>query len=174
MGYARMQLRAAATAFVLFAISSFLLFLLVRGVGNITAVLPLPVRLPAYSPGDTIGALLDLRPVIALAAATLLVLAVLMIVRNAFLDRAVHMFASMLTLLLASSVGVIAGFGAYLSVTQRHLVLPQGALPVVICLAALTAGSLIALAGLQRSLLLRTLLAPVLALGAPILLMWGG
>src|ERR1700744_5208221 len=129
MGYAKMQLRAAATAFVLFAVSSLALFLLVRGVGNIAAVLPLPKPLPAYSPGDTIGALLDLRPVIALGAATLLALAGVMIIRSAFLDRAVHMFVSMLTLLLASSIGIIAGFGAYLSITERHLVVPAGALP---------------------------------------------
>ena len=174
MNYAKMQLRAAATAFVLFALSSLLLFLLVRGVGNIAAALPLPHPLPSYSPGDTVGALLDLKPVIALGAVTLLALAIVMIVRNAFLDRAVHMFASMLTLLLASSIGVIAGFGGYLSLTHRQLVLPGGALPIVICFAAMLAGSLLALAGLQKSLWLRTLLAPLLAIGAPLLLMYAG
>jgi len=174
MNYAKMQLRAAATALLLFAISSFLLFLLVRGIGNVAAVLPLPTPLPSYSPGDTVGALRDLRPVVALGAAILVALAILMIIRNAFLDRAVHMLASMLTLLLASSIGVIVGFSAYLSLTERHVVVPAGVLPVVICLAAVMAGSFLALAGLQRSWLLRTVLAPVLAIGAPILLMYGG
>ena len=174
MNYAKMQMRAALTAFVLFAISSLALFLLVRGVGNIASVLTLPKPLPPYSPGDTVGALLDLRPVIALGAATLLALAVVMIIRNGFLDRAVHMFVSMLVLLLASSIGVIVGFGAYLSINERHLVVPGGLIPAAICLAILMAVSFFSLEGLRQSWILRTILAPVLAIGAPILLIYGG
>ena len=174
MAYAKMQIRAAATAFLLFAVSSLLLFLLARGVGNIAAILPLPWPLPAYSPGDTIGALLDLRPVTALAAATLLAVAAVIIVRNAFLDRAVHMFVSMLTLLLASSIGIIVGFGAYLSIIERKPVVPAGALPAAICFAVLLVLSFTSLDAVRRSLVLRTILAPVLALAAPVLLIVGG
>lgn len=172
MNYAKMQFRAAATAFVVFAVASLLLFLLVRGVGNVAAALPLPRPLPAYSPGDTIGALLDLRPVVALGAATLLAVAVVLIIRNAFLDRAVHMFISMLTLLLASSIGIILGFGAYLSLMARNLVVPAGVLPAAICFAVLLLVSFISLDGLRRSLPVRMLLVPVLTVGAPILLIF--
>ncbi|MDR3473179.1 MAG: hypothetical protein P4M09_16080 [Devosia sp.] len=172
MNYAKMQFRAAATAFVVFAVASLLLFLLVRGVGNVAAALPLPKPLPPYSPGDTIGALLNLKPVVALAAATLLAVAVVLIIRNAFLDRAVHMFISMLTLLLASSIGVIVGFGAYLSIMAHNLVVPVGVVPAAICFGVLLLVSFISLDGLRRSLLTRMLLVPVLTVGAPILLIF--
>ena len=174
MNYAKMQFRAAATAFVVFAVASLLLFLLVRGVGNVAAVLPLPKPLPSYSPGDTIGALLNLKPVIAVGAATLLAVALVLIVRSAFLDRAVHMFVSMLTLLLASSIGIIVGFGGYLSIIARNLVVPGGVLPAAICFAVMLAISFISLDGLRRSLIIRTLLVPVLAIGAPMLLIFAG
>src|SRR3954451_3514909 len=60
----KLQLKAASTAFVLFLGASLALFGLVRGVGNVAAVLPLPRSLPSYSPLQTIGALLDLKPLI--------------------------------------------------------------------------------------------------------------
>ena len=173
MNYAKLQLRAGATALVLFSVSSLALFLLVRGVGNIASVLPLPKPLPSYSPGDTIGALLDLKPVIAMAAATLLALAIVVLIRNAFLDRAVHMFVSMLVLLLASSLGIVIGFGAYLSINARHLIVPGGLLPGAVCLAILMAVSCFNLDTLRASWVLRTILAPVLAIGAPLLLIYG-
>ena len=75
MGYVKLQVRAAATAFILFALASLALFFLVRGVGNIAAVLPLPRALPSYSPNNTIGAVLDLRPLVALGSGVLLAVA---------------------------------------------------------------------------------------------------
>ena len=173
MGYVKLQIRAAATAFLLFAFASLALFFLVRGVGNIAAVLPLPRDLPNYSPVQTIGAILDLRPLIALGAGTLLAAAVVMVISNAFLDRTVYMLVSMMTLVLASSIGIVAGFGAYLTITEHRLVIPPGVVPVAIAFAVLMLLSFASLDGLRRSLLLRTALVPVLAIGAPLLLMYG-
>jgi hypothetical protein len=174
MGFAKLQIKAAATAFVLFAFASVALFFLVRAVGNMAAVLPLPRELPPYSPVQTIGAVLDLRPLIALGAGTLLATAVVMIIRNAFLDRAVYMLVSMLTLVLASSIGIVAGFGAYLTITEHKLVIPPGILPAAIAFGVMMVLSFADLDGLRRSLLLRTLLAPILVVGAPILLIMCG
>ena len=174
MGFMKLQLRAAGTALVMFACASLALFFLVRAVGNIAAALPLPRELPPYSPVQTIGAVLDLRPLIAIGAGTLLAAAVVLIVRNAFLDRAVYMLVSMMTLVLASSIGIVAGFGAYLSITEHKLVVPPGVLPTAIALAVLLGLSLASLDGLRRSLLLRTVLAPLLVIGAPVLLIMGG
>jgi hypothetical protein len=173
MSFVKLQIRAAATAFVLFACASLLLFLLVRGVGNVAAALPLPQALPAYSPNDTIGAVLDLRALVALASGMLLAVAFVLIVRSAFLDRAVYMLVSMLTLVLASSIGVVAGFGAFWFVIERRVLVPPGVVPAAIAFAVMLAISLASLDGLRRSLLLRTLLVPVLAIGAPVLLMYG-
>lgn len=170
----KLQLKAASTAFILFLCASLALFALVRGVGNVAAVLPLPRSLPSYSPVQTIGALLDLRPLITIGAAILLVTAIVLIVRNAFLDRAVYMLASMLTLVLASIIGIVAGFSAYLGITEHRLIVPQGSIPVTICFAIVLILSFTNIDGLRRSLLLRTLLVPILALGAPALLIYGG
>ena len=80
----------------------------------------------------------------------------------------------MLTLLLASSIGIIVGFGGYLSIIARNLVVPGGVLPAAICFAVMLAISFISLDGLRRSLIIRTLLVPVLAIGAPMLLIFAG
>jgi hypothetical protein len=175
MDFVKLQVRAAATAFVLFAFASLALFMLVRGVGNVAAVLPIHLpKLPPYSPVDTIGAILDLRPLIALGAGTLLAVALVMIVRNAYLDRAVYMLVSMLTLVLASSIGIVAGFGLYRSITEHKVVVPPGVIPAAIAFAVVLVLSFASLDGLRRSLILRTLLVPVLAVGAPVLLMYAG
>ncbi|HTJ56343.1 MAG TPA: hypothetical protein VL418_02095 [Devosiaceae bacterium] len=174
MSFAKLQIKAAATAFALFACASLALFFLVRSVGNVAAVLPLARQLPAYSPVQTIGAVLDLRPVIALGAGTLLAAGVVLVIRNAFLDRAVYMLISMLTLVLASSIGIVAGFGAYHSIIDHKLLVPPGLLPSAIALGVMMVLSLANFDGLRSSLLLRTLLAPVLVVGAPILLIIGG
>lgn len=174
MGFAKLQMRAAATAFVLFTCASVLLFLLVRGVGNVAAALPLPAALRVYSPDQTIGALVDIKPVVAFGAGVLLVVALVLIVRSAFLDRAVYMVVSMLTLVVASSLGIVVGFGAYLSISAHRVVIPQGIAPVAIAAIIMLVLSFASLDSLRRSLLLRTLLAPVLVIGAPVLLIFGG
>ena len=174
MSFAKLQIKAATTAFVLFVLVSLSLFMLARGVSNIAAVLPLPRRLPAYLPSDSIGALLDLRPVTILGAGVLLAVAVIMVIRIPFLDRAVQMLLSMLTLLVASTIGIMTGYAAFVSISDHHLVLPTGALPAAICFAVLLAVSFADIDGLRRSLLLRTVLAPVLAIGAPVLLIIAG
>jgi hypothetical protein len=170
----KLQLKAASTAFILFLFASLTLFALVRGVGNVAAALPLPKSLPSYSPLQTIGALLDLRPLIAIGAGILLVAAIVLIVRSAFLDRAVYMLASMLTLVLASIIGIVAGFAAFVAVTEHRLIVPQGIIPAAICFAIVLFLSFTSLDSLRRSLLLRTMLVPILAIGAPVLLVYGG
>ncbi len=174
MSFVKLQIRAAATAILLFAVASFLLFVLVRGVGNVAAVLPLPQTLPSYSPADTIGAMLDLRPLAAMGSGTLLAVAFVLVFRSSFLDRAVYMLVSMLTLVLASSIGIVAGFGAYHFMIERKIMVPPGVVPAAIAFALMLAISLASLDGLRRSLVLRTLLAPVLIVGAPVLLMYAG
>jgi len=99
---------------------------------------------------------------------------VVLVVRSAFLDRAVYMLVSMLTLVLASSIGIVIGFAAYLTITTHKLIVPPGLLPAAIAFAVLMVLSFASLDGLRRSLLLRTVLAPVLVVGAPILLIMGG
>lgn len=174
MSFVRLQLKAAATAFSLFTFASLMLFLLVRGVGNVAAALPLSDALPSYSPNGTIGAILDLRPLVALGSGTLLAVAFVLVVRSAFLDRAVYMLVSMLTLVLASSIGIVTGFGLYHFVTEHRLLVPPGVVPAAVAFAAMLAVSLASLDGLRRSLLLRTVLAPLLVVGAPVLLMYAG
>jgi hypothetical protein len=174
MSFVKLQIRAAGTAFLLFAVASLLLFILVRGVGNVAAVLPLPSALPAYSPVVTIGAVLDLRPLIALGSGTLLAVAFVLIIRSSFLDRAVYMLVSMLTLVLACSIGIVAGFGGYLFITEHKLLVPPGVIPAAIAFVVMLCVSLASLDGLRRSLLVRVLLIPLLAVGAPVLLMYGG
>jgi hypothetical protein len=174
MSFVTLQIRAAATAFVLFGCASLLLFLLVRGVGNVAAVLPLPTTLPPYSPVGTIGAMLDLRPLVTLGSGMLLAVAFVLVISNAFLDRAVYMLVSMLTLILASSIGIVAGFGGYLFITEHKLLVPPGVVPAAIAFAIMLGVSLASLDGLRRSWLLRAVLAPVLVIGAPVLLMYGG
>ena len=129
MDFMRLQLRAAATAFGIFAVASLLLLLLVRGVGNIAAVLPFPRHLPSYSPAETLAALLDLRPLVAFGAGVLLAAAFVLIIRSQFLDRAVYMLVSMLTLILASSLGIAAGFAVYLFAVDRRIMVPEGIVP---------------------------------------------
>jgi hypothetical protein len=170
MSFAKLQIKAAATAFVLFVFASLCLFMLARGVSNVAAVLPLPKRLPVYLPSDTIGALLDLRPVTMLGAGVLLAVAVILVIRIPFLDRAVQMLLSMLTLLVASIIGIMTGYAGFVSINEHRLVLPAGVLPAAICFAVLVAVSFADIEGLRRSLLLRTLLVPVLAIAAPVLL----
>jgi hypothetical protein len=174
MSFIRLQVKAAATAFGLFAGASCLLFLLVRGVGNVAAALPLPADLPPYSPNGTIGAVLDLRPLVALGSGTLLAVALVLVIRSAFLDRAVYMLVSMLTLVLASSIGIVAGFGLYFFATEHRLLVPPGVVPAAIAFAVMLGVSLASLDGLRRSFVLRTVLAPLLVIGAPVLLMYGG
>jgi hypothetical protein len=173
MDFMRLQVRAAATAFFIFACASLSLFLLVRGVGNIAAVLPLPRGLPAYSPNNTIGAVLDLRPLVALGSGVLLAVAFVLIVHSNFLDRAVYMLVSMLTLVLASTIGIVVGFGVDLFATEHRVLVPPGVVPAAIAFAVLLCVSSASLDGLRRSLLLRTVLAPLLVIGAPLLLMYG-
>jgi hypothetical protein len=173
MSYVKLQIKAAATAFLLFAVASFMLFLLVRGVGNVAAAF-FPSRLPNYAPMATIGAVLNLQPLIALGAGVLLAVALVLIFRSAFLDRAVYMLVSMLTLVLASSIGIVAGFGGYLAITEHRLLVPPGVVPAAIAFAIILGLSLCSLDGLRRSIFLRLLLIPALAIGAPILLMYGG
>jgi hypothetical protein len=173
MSFIRLQIRAAASAIVLFAIASFVLFLLVRGVGNVAAVLPFSRDLPPYSPNGTIGAVLDLRPLVALGAGVLLAVAFVMIVKTAFLDRTVYMLVSMLTLILASSIGIVAGFGGYLFVTEHRVMIPPGVMPAAIAFIVMMGLSIATLDGLRSSLLLRAVLVPVLAVGAPLLLIYG-
>ncbi|HVW92030.1 MAG TPA: hypothetical protein VHB74_05425 [Devosia sp.] len=174
VNFLKLQFRAAATAFVLFAMASFLLFLLVRGLGNVAAVLPWPRNLPAYSPNGTIGAVLDLRPLVALGSGTLLATGVVLVFRSAFLDRAVYMLVSMLTLVLASSIGIVAGFGAYHFLMEHRLLVPPGVVPAAIAFAIMMGISLASLDGLRSSIILRTLLAPILVVGAPLLLIYAG
>jgi hypothetical protein len=173
MDFMRLQLRAAATAFGIFCVVSLLLLLLVRGVGNVAAVLPLPRHLPAYSPASTLAALLDLRPLVAFGAGVLLATAVVLIIRSTFLDRAVYMLVSMLTLILASSLGIAAGFAIYLFAADRRLLVPEGIVPAAIAFALLLLISAMSLDGLRRSLVLRTMLMPLLVIAAPVLLIYG-
>jgi hypothetical protein len=174
MDFMRLQLRAAATAFGIFLMASLLLLLLVRGVGNIAAALPLPRHLPAYSPAHTLAALLDLRPLVAFGAGVLLAAAFVLIVRSSFLDRAVYMLVSMLTLILASSLGIAAGFAAYSFAADRRLLLPEGIVPAALAFALMLVISAMSLDGLRRSLLLRSMLMPILVIAAPVLLIYGG
>jgi len=174
MNFVKLQVRAAATAFALFAVASFLLFLLVKGLGNVAAVLPLPRDLPPYSPNGTIGAVLDLRPLVTLGSGTLLAVAFVLVFRSAFLDRAVYMLVSMLTLVLASSIGIVAGFGAYYFLMDHKVLVPPGVIPAAIAFAIMMGVSLASLDGLRQSIILRTLLTPLLVVGAPVLLIYAG
>jgi hypothetical protein len=174
MEFMRLQVRAAATAFGIFAVASLLLLLLVRGVGNIAAALPWPPHLPAYSPADTLASILDLKPLVALGAGVLLAAAFVLIVRSSFLDRAIYMLVSMLTLVLASSLGIAIGFAAYYFALDRRVMVPPGLLPAALAFILMLAISAASLDGLRRSLLLRTVLMPVLVVAAPVLLIYGG
>jgi hypothetical protein len=173
MDFMRLQLRAAATAFGIFAVASLLLLLLVRGVGNIAAVLPFPRHLPSYSPAETLAALLDLRPLVAFGAGVLLAAAFVLIIRSQFLDRAVYMLVSMLTLILASSLGIAAGFAVYLFAVDRRIMVPEGIVPAALAFALLMVISAASLDALRRSLVLRTILMPILVIAAPVLLIYG-
>ena len=51
--------------------------------------------------------------------------------------------------------------------------IPPGVVPAIVAFAVLMVLSFASLDGLRRSLLLRTALVPVLAIGAPLLLMYG-
>jgi hypothetical protein len=172
MSNARVQIRAAFTAFILFAASSALLLMLARGLGNVAAVLPLPKSLPSFAPLETISLLLDLRPFIVLGAAILLVAGIVLALQSAYLDRAVQMLASMLVLVLASIIGIIVGFSAFLAWAQHRLDVPAGALPLLACFAVVLLASFMRVESLRGSFLLRYALAVCLVVGAPILLLY--
>jgi hypothetical protein len=175
MNNVRLQLRAASTAFALFACASALLFVLAGGIRNVAAALPLPLpkRLPAFMPLETLATLLDLRPFIVLGAGVLLAAAIVLVLRNQFLDRAVQMLASMLTLVLASIVGVVAGFAGVIAISSHRLVVPAGSIPALICLAIVLVASFATVETLRSSLLLRSLAVLALGIAAPLVLLYG-
>lgn len=168
----RLQARAAITGFLFFFISSALLFVLARGIANVAAVLPLPHPLPGYAPGQTVAALLDLRPVVALGAGVLLAAALVLVLNSGYLDRSVQMLASMVTLVLASIIGIIAGFGLVLSVSTHHLAIPAGALPALVSFVVALVASSMPMARLRASLLTRSVIVLGLLIGSPLLLIF--
>jgi len=84
------------------------------------------------------------------------------------------MLVSMLTLVLASSIGIVAGFGGYFFISEHRVLVPPGVVPTAIAFAVILGLSLTSLDGLRRSIFVRLLLVPVLAVGAPLLLIYGG
>ncbi|MDB5560863.1 MAG: hypothetical protein JWN11_281 [Hyphomicrobiales bacterium] len=173
MGNVRLQLRASLLAFAIFAISTTLLFLLVQGFRNVAAALPLPKRLPTFSPLDAIAAVLDMRPFIVLGAGILLAAALALLVRSTLLDRGLQMLASMLALVLASIIGVIVAFSALLAISEHRLVIPPGAVPAAICFAVVLVASFATIESLRRSLLVRSFMVLALIVGAPLVLIYG-
>ncbi|HEV7718864.1 MAG TPA: hypothetical protein VGO70_07815 [Arsenicitalea sp.] len=173
MNNVRLQLRASLLAFAIFAVSSVLLFVLAQGIRNIAAGLPMPRRLPAFSPLDAISAVLDMRPFIVLGAGILLAAALALLVRSTLLDRGLQMLASMLALVLASIIGIIVGFAVLLAISEHRLVIPPGATRAAICFAVVLVASFATIEGLRRSLLLRSFMVLALVVSAPLVLIYG-
>ena len=109
----------------------------------------------------------------AFGAGVLLAAAFVLIIRSQFLDRAVYMLVSMLTLILASSLGIAAGFAVYLFAVDRRIMVPEGIVPAALAFALLMVISAASLDALRRSLVLRTILMPILVIAAPVLLIYG-
>lgn len=167
------RLKAIGVTALVFALSAFGLLGLIWLLAALPFAFPGAPLWDAYRPHDSIAAVSDLRAVVALTSAFLLASAAVLLVDAQYFDRMLSILADVLLMIMAAMAGFVAGYWVLLRLAGYENFLGLNFLQAaLVCPLIVFAVSLLPLARIRASLLLKLLVAVLLLFGAPILLFW--
>lgn len=136
--------------------------------------LPLVADLPDYRPPNTVQMLSFMRPLSVVAACWLVAAGAALLLRSAYIDHMLQIFAKAFAMLSAAYLGVIGGHWAYLRMTRTGDVDLEGLTRLaVVFVAATLVAMFLRLESLRPSPPIRYLAAILAILLGPLLLVTG-
>ncbi len=108
------RLKAIAVVALVFAAAGFGLLGVIFGLNALPFSVPFGAEIASYRPLDTVNALRDLRPIVALTAAFLVAAAFVLILNTGYCDRMLEILADVLLMVMAAIAGFLAGYWAFL------------------------------------------------------------
>lgn len=136
--------------------------------------LPFIGTLPGYRPPNTVQMLSFARPLSVVSGCWLIAVGGALLLRSAYIDHMLQIFAKALSMIAGAYLGIIAGHWAYLRMTRAGDVDPDGLTRIGIIFAAATlVAMLLRIETLRGRSWLRFVLAAALILFAPLLLVTG-
>lgn len=167
------RLKAIGATALVFALSAFGLLGLIWGLAALPFSVPGAPLWDAYRPHDSIGAVSDLRAMVALTSAFLFASAVILNLNAQYFDRMLSILADVLLMVMAAMAGFVAGYWVLLRLSgYENFLSLQFLQTALVCPVIVFAVSLLPFPRIRASILLKLFCTLVLLLGAPLLLIW--